>query len=99
MAEALGIERGRCEIQSPSGTGLRTALDGRWFRAWLPVEDVRGGMALGELREEDDMAVFARGEVLLWNILTGGGVRGFIEEMEQAAVNRKADFSRSSGQY
>jgi len=26
-------------------------------------------MALGEVREEEDIAVVARGEVLLWNIL------------------------------
>lgn len=44
----------RCDIQTPSGTGRRTAFEGGEFRyPFWPVEEVRGGIALGERRCSD----------------------------------------------
>jgi hypothetical protein len=41
----------RWEIQSPSGTGRRTDFEGGvCARLFWPVEEVRGGIALGERR-------------------------------------------------
>lgn len=45
--------RFRWLIQSPSGTGLRTGLDVKWLMLLWPVDEVRGGIALGERRESD----------------------------------------------
>jgi hypothetical protein len=39
-----------------------------WFRPFWPVEDVRGGMALGERRFSDTILDGPRWERLLWNI-------------------------------
>jgi len=54
------VEEGlRWLIQSPSGTGLRTGLEGVWLRTFWPVEEVRGGMAFGERRFSDTIVVVA----------------------------------------
>lgn len=45
-------ERLRWLIQSPSGTGRNTGFEATWLRLFWPVEEVRGGMALGERRLE-----------------------------------------------
>ena len=55
-------------IQSPSGTGLRTGFEGTWFRLFWPVDEVRGGMALGERRLSDTILDGPLWERLLWNI-------------------------------
>lgn len=68
MEDGEVIEDLRWLIQSPSGTGLRTGFDGMWFRPFWPVEDVRGGMALGERRFSDTILEGPRWERLLWNI-------------------------------
>jgi hypothetical protein len=49
--EESGMEGFLWLIQSPSGTGCRTeavGFDMMWFSPFWFVEDVRGGMALGE---------------------------------------------------
>lgn len=63
----------RCEIQSPSGTGRRTAFEGGECRyAFWPVDEVRGGIALGDCRElEGDGVVIVEGPIcerLRWNM-------------------------------
>lgn len=70
MAEAEVREDLRWLIQSPSGTGLRTGLEGMWLRPFWPVEEVRGGMALGERRLSDTIVdgPGPRGDRLLWNM-------------------------------
>ena len=35
-------------IQSPSGTGRKTGFEAMWLSMLMPVEEVRGGMALGD---------------------------------------------------
>lgn len=69
-------ERFRCEIQSPSGTGRRTDLEGGCTRLFWPVEEVRGGIALGERRfsllwrgGEEGMVEGPPWERLRWNIV------------------------------
>jgi hypothetical protein len=60
-------------IQSPSGTGCRAeaaGLDTMWFNPFWFVEEVRGGMALGERSCElsDTIADGPAREMLLWYI-------------------------------
>lgn len=65
----------RCEIQSPSGTGRSTGLEATWLRPFCwPVEEVLGGMALGERRRSEEIMVVEEGpgpreERLLWNMV------------------------------
>lgn len=49
----MSAERLRCEIQSPSGTGRRTDLEGVCKRLFWPVEEVRGGIALGDRKKSE----------------------------------------------
>lgn len=56
----------RWAIQSPSGTGRRTGLLGMWFKELMPEEEVRGGMALGDMRLSDTMVE---------DLSTGGGYK------------------------
>lgn len=51
----MEVVRFRCEIQSPSATGRRTGLEATWLMLFWPVEEVRGGMALGERGLSVDM--------------------------------------------
>lgn len=56
------------------------------------MEEVRGGIALGDARFGEAMAEVARGEVLLWNILKGDIDAYLLLLVEQATVSeRKAD--------
>lgn len=50
-AEVFESECLRWLIQSPSGTGRRTGLEGTWFRPFCPVDEVRGGIMLGERKD------------------------------------------------
>lgn len=60
--------RFRWLIQSPSATGLRTGFEGTWFIGFWPVEEVRGGIALGERGLSDTIGDVSFGESLLENI-------------------------------
>jgi hypothetical protein len=69
MIEAVGLptEGLRWLIQSASDTGRRTDLRGNGLDALWPVEEVRGGIALGDHGFSDVMIDNA----FLWNVLCG----------------------------
>ena len=81
-------ERLRWLIQSPSGTGLRTGLEGVWLRPFWPVEEVRGGMALGERRLSDTIIAVAVERELTLEHRTSG-------KMSEDAKNLQSSSARA----
>lgn len=66
---AVSADRLRWEIQSPSSvTGRSTDLEGVCEMLFWPVEEVRGGMALGDRGESEIMVEGPACERFRWNI-------------------------------